>query len=159
MFIEFILGILKNCRYLRTISIVALILTLLITPFFRQIHSSIRTIATQGFLPPLATPKRYENIANTIAINTDKDDKISVFGNNVAIYLISDRNSSSMLIYQVPIAEAKKELFEIYKNDLTKNAPKMIIITRKYTANLIADFMDFIVKLGYKEIKKDIFMR
>ena len=154
VFMTFLLYELKDYKYLRLVSVSALILTLLITPFLKEIHSSLNTIATQKFLPILAIPKEHKEIIESISKYSDKNDKISVYGNEVVIYLMSDRLSASRLIYQIPITEYKKEWLEIYKADLAKELPKIIIKTNR--PNLILDLS----KIGnYKEVEKGIFVR
>lgn len=154
VFMAFVLCELKDCKYLRVVSVSTLILTLLISPFLKEIRSSLNTIATQKFLPILAIPKEYKETIESILKYSDKDDKISVYGNSVAIYLMSDRLSASRLIYQIPITKYKKEWFEIYMADLAKESPKIIIITTE------AKSMLDLSKIGnYKEIKKGIFVK
>lgn len=154
VFMAFLLRELKDCKYLRVVSVSTLILTLLISPFLKEIRSSLNAIATQKFLPILVIPKEYKKIIESILKYSDKNDKISVYGNIVAIYLMSDRLSASRLIYQIPIVEYKKEWFEIYMADLAKESPKIIIIT-KWAKSMLD-----LSKIGnYKEVENGIFVR
>ena len=159
-FIEFVLNELRDSKNLRAISISVLIFALIITPFYKAIRSSINIIATQEFLPQLIVPKRYLQINKVIEKYTDKNDKISVLGNEVVIYLISDRVSASRLIYQIPIADIKKEWREIFKNDLIKNAPKIIILAQNwFNETTLANAKNEILDLGYRELESGIFVR
>lgn len=154
VFMTFLLCELKDCKCLRAVSVSTLILTLLISPFLKEIRNSLNTIATQKFLPNLAIPKEHKETIESILKYSDKNDKISVYGNIVAIYLMSDRLSASRLIYQIPIVEYKKEWFEMYMADLAKESPKIIIVT-KWAKSMLD-----LSKIGnYKEVEKGIFVR
>lgn len=160
VFIEFILNELRDSKNLRAISISVLICALIITPFYKAIRSSINTIATQEFLPKLAVPKDYKTVIEAIEQHSGKNDKISVWGNDVVFYLISDRISASRLIYQLPIADIKKEWREIYKNDLIKNMPKIIILVQnRFDEIALTNAKNELFDLGYKELESGIFVR
>ncbi len=154
VFMIFLLRELKDYKYLRIVSVSTLILTLLISPFLKEIRSYLNIIATQKFLPILVIQKEHKETIESILKYSDKNDKISVYGNEVVIYLMSDRLSASRLIYQFPIVEYKKEWFEIYMTDLVKKSPKIIIIT-KWAKSMLD-----LSKIGnYKEVEKGIFVR
>lgn len=67
-------------------------------------------------------------LSNYIKDNTDKNDYITVFGNENQIYITSKCKSASRLTYQMPIINVSKQLEKEYFNDLKKNNPKYIVV-------------------------------
>ena len=65
--------------------------------------------------------------ADIVAQNTEKTDKISVCGNYDLIYVLSDRESSSMYSYQYPIIEHDSEIKNEYLNDILKLETEIIV--------------------------------
>ena len=66
-------------------------------------------------------------IAYDVISNTDEDDKITVFGNNNIIYLLSKRMSVSKYTYQFPILNVDKSIKKSYFTDLNEDKPKIIV--------------------------------
>lgn len=162
IFTESILQELKGCKSLRAISAITFILILLISPFLKEIRSSLNTIINGKFLAHLEVPERYKHIIVTISKYTNDSDKISVLGNDVAIYLMSDRMPINKFVYTMQPIEMRKEYFELYKKDLNEKLPKMVIIGPTYRDRVISKMFNEISslsKLGYIEVEKDIFVR
>ncbi len=67
-------------------------------------------------------------IIDEIVRRTDKQDRITVFGNENIIYLGSHRLPVSVYSYQSPIANVDNNIGEKFFLDLQQNKPKMVII-------------------------------
>lgn len=74
--------------------------------------------------------KEAKKISELIKQYTEEDDSISVFGNDVKIYLMTDRKSSSKYIYQTPPAYISKEVMEEYITQLEQEKPKVIVVKK-----------------------------
>ena len=70
-------------------------------------------------------------ISQYIKDNTNKDDFITVYGNENQIYLLSECRSASRLTYQMPIINVSKKLEREYFTDLEKNNPKYIVVEKE----------------------------
>ncbi len=67
-----------------------------------------------------------QKIVTYIQEHTEQDEQISVIGNKVSFYLLSDRPSASKYIYQTR-ADVSNEILEGYLNDLEQNRPQLLI--------------------------------
>ena len=67
-------------------------------------------------------------VAKIIQSMTTKTDKITVCGNDDAVYLLSNRKSASKYSYQFPIANINYEIWQEYFNDIKKLTAKVIVI-------------------------------
>lgn len=81
-----------------------------------------------------------KRIVEQINNNTDKNDKISVLGNNCLIYLLSNREATTKYPYQLPIANIDKNIQQEFMEQLEEEKPKMII-------NLMSGNGDFQTKI------------
>jgi len=71
----------------------------------------------------------YAGLSNLIAQHTTSSDKILVMGNDLAVYLFSNRESSSRYPFIYPIIEKDKKIEEYYFAEFKNNPlPKLIII-------------------------------
>jgi hypothetical protein len=70
------------------------------------------------------------NMGKFINDNTDADDTVSVFGNQCAVYLYTERNTASKFIYQYPLAEVDEAIGTKYVADIQKAKPALFIIPK-----------------------------
>ena len=87
--------------------------------------------------------------------NTNKNDRISVYGNSNYIYYLSDRLSASYYSYQSPIAFIDNNIFEEYIKDIKKEKPKIVVVIKKNDNS--KRLIKLLKKLGYEEIRKDVY--
>lgn len=71
---------------------------------------------------------KMQEIANVIKENTDTDDKITVCGNRNIIYLLAERESSSIYSYQYPIADVNPMIEKEYIDDIQRLTATIIIV-------------------------------
>jgi len=95
----------------------------------------------------------YKEIAEYIKKNTKETDKISVYGNKNALYLLSERYSASKYSYQVPLIEYDTEIFNNYVNDIIENKPKII-----YNSYNSSELENILIKYNYIETKDNLFI-
>ncbi len=95
------------------------------------------------------TDQHIKEITNIIVENTDKDDKISVYGNADIVYLKSRRLHATKYSYQFPISEVNKKIQKEYFEQLSKELPKIIIVNPWNNDELINNFLK---KYSYKLI-------
>jgi hypothetical protein len=86
-------------------------------------------------------------ITDFIKNNTDKDDKISVYGNWNIIYILSERLPASRYSYQEPINKINENITEEYFMDLNNSLPKYIVVKKE---SYDSDLCDFILKNNYE---------
>lgn len=86
-------------------------------------------------------------ITNFIKNNTEKNDKISVYGNWNIIYILSERESVSRYSYQIPINKINENIIEDYFIDLSEYLPKYIVVQKE---SYDSDLWDFILKNNYE---------
>ena len=70
-------------------------------------------------------------VSKYIKKNTNKNDKITVFGGKNNIYIISKRMPASKYTYQGPLIEVNSKIEEYYLSDLENNLPKMFVVTKE----------------------------
>ncbi|AZU63995.1 ArnT family glycosyltransferase [Neobacillus mesonae] len=68
-----------------------------------------------------------EKVVSYIQDHTQKDDRITVVGNKVSYFLLSDRRSASKYLYQAPIADISSQILHEYLQDIKTKKPKLII--------------------------------
>lgn len=66
---------------------------------------------------------------DVIQNNSNADETISVYGNNDLIYVLSDRVHATKYSYQFPIGTVYPPIMEEYRQGLSSEKPKLIIIT------------------------------
>ncbi len=90
------------------------------------------------------------DIRDAIINNSNKNDKILVYGNWNILYVISDRLSASTYSYQFPIMEISTDIQNEFYADINKNKPEIIVI--QYGYNFEERMKNFIAENKYKEI-------
>jgi hypothetical protein len=98
--------------------IICVIFNYYITRIAYEIYTDIRSTEKD----------KIAKICGIIDANTNKQDTITVFGNNCVLYFYSDRDSASKYIYQFPIADISRKVFLEYQNDIITGSPTLIII-------------------------------
>lgn len=95
-------------------------------------------------------------ITDFIKNNTDKDDKISVYGNWNIIYILSERLPASRYSYQEPINKINENITEEYFMDLNNSLPKYIVVKKE---SYDSDLCDFILKNNYELVwQSDLYL-
>ena len=91
-----------------------------------------------------------------IQLNSDTDDKISVYGNSNSIYLKSNRFSASRYSYQIPLINIDGSIHEKYLDDLKQNKPKLVVIVNnqfdKKSEKYKSDLLEFLKNNSYQNI-------
>lgn len=129
---------------------------LFLAPFAKNFKNSLNIISKNEFLPTLKVQKDYENLALLIEKYSSNNDKISVFWNEVVIYLLSNRLSASKYVYQSQLMLIDNKNFKAYLDDLKQKKPKIIYISKHSNKEQIATLK--LNELGYKEIKPNFFV-
>lgn len=88
----------------------------------------------------------YDNMINYIKNNTRDSDLITVYGNENAIYNLSNRFSASVYSFQ---PEYDPKIIDEYFLDLEKNEPKLIILTGDPTQRM----NEFLIIHNYKNVE------
>ncbi len=83
-----------------------------------------------------------QTIKDLVTTHSDKDDRITVYGNWDYIYLITNRLSASKYSYQYPISEVDSKRQEEYFADLEKNNPKLIVVQEGHHDEFIKNFIE-----------------
>ncbi len=86
-------------------------------------------------------------ITNFIKENTDKNNKISVYGNWNIIYILSERFPASRYSYQIPINKIDENITEYHFNELKEYLPKYIVVDKE---SYDSDLWDFILENNYE---------
>lgn len=138
--------------------LIILATTFFISPFYERAKHGlyiIKTTSAKEFLAPLQVQKSYKNLIENIQKYSNENETISVCGNELVIYLMSNRVSASKLTYQTqPILIQKERRLNEYKNDLAKNLPKVIVV-RPSSCRYATE----ILPKGYKEMQEGLFVR
>ena len=74
--------------------------------------------------------KELLTISKIIKKETNKNDKISVYGNNDFIYILSDRLHATKYSYQFPLIKVSKEIKKDYFKELNKEKPKIMVLQK-----------------------------
>lgn len=88
-------------------------------------------------------------ISDWICENTEKEDRITVYGNYNIFYVLSDRLSASRYSYQLPIGEVDKNILERYYAELRNRNPKVIVVRPD---ELTEEMEDFIAQFAYEQV-------
>ena len=140
------------------VSVIILATTFFISPFYERAKHGlyiIKPLPQNHFLAPLQVQKSHKDLIANIQKYSDENDTISVCGNEVVIYLMSDRVSASKFAYQNPPVFIQKELLNQYKSNLAEKLPKVIVIRSESACS----YADEILPKGYKEMQKGVFVR
>ncbi len=82
------------------------------------------------------------NLRDVISTNTNHEDKITVYGNNDLLYVVSDRVHATRYSYQYPIGDVNEEILDEYFEDLAKEPPKLIAVCPGHLDERIEKFID-----------------
>lgn len=110
-------------KFALMISGICIVMMLFDLSFYQFAVSFARIIASHE--PQTMTETR--EIAEIIKSNTSLDDTITVCGNRDLIYLLSERESSSIYSYQSPIADVNPAIKKEYLNDIKGLKAKIIV--------------------------------
>lgn len=132
---EYLQGIKANNNEIQLIVTIVLIVTFVTPNWLTMFFSGVVDMTNKEQAPYTS------DVVNYIETNTDKNDLISVFGNNNIIYNYSHRKSASKYSYQTPIIFVDKKIEKEYFNDLKKNKPKLII-----SCGVLDEYPDFAKK-------------
>lgn len=98
----------------------------------------------------------YDNLVEVVKVieeNTDRDDKILVYGNNAIVYLKANRRASQKYIYQYPIMDVDRKIKREFQNNINENKPKLIIARKDQSAKM-GDTLDNVLD-NYSELDID----
>ena len=62
--------------------------------------------------------------------NTDKNDSVLQIGNEINLYILSDRQYNGKYFYQLPVALYSEEITNEFLNELNNKLPVIIVDTR-----------------------------
>lgn len=98
-------------------------------------------------------------IAEIVAANSDKDDKIVVLGTNDIIYLLSDRMASSKYSYQVPILTINPDKKQEFITEIERLDTEIIVTdqsssVKSFIEDIIAEHYTLIRTYDQTEIYK-----
>lgn len=71
----------------------------------------------------------YSNIVEVIVDNSNENDNILIYGNDLNMYLKSNRYTTSKYPYQIPIIDINEDLKKEFFNQIELDKPKLIIIS------------------------------
>ena len=110
-------------------------------------------IATvQNDILPFINTKKGNNVSGIVDIikkNSQKNDKITIYGNFDAIYYEADRLPISKYSYQFPIGVVNPFLMDDYFAELNANNPKLVVIQTGYDDERMKEF---IANHNYKQL-------
>ncbi|MBO7451529.1 MAG: glycosyltransferase family 39 protein [Clostridiales bacterium] len=89
------------------------------------------------------------DIINIIEMNTDKDDKISVYGNWDLLYVTTNRAHATRYSYQFPVGQVMPEIMDEYFKSLKNEKPSIIVVQNGYYDE---DIQTFLEKNAYEMI-------
>lgn len=89
-------------------------------------------------------------VAEFIFENSDRDDKITVWGNWDIVYAVTERLSASKYSYQFPIDEVDDTIMDTYFRELQENLPKMVIGTGRPLGRMET----FLLENNYSVVKE-----
>ncbi|MCR4689328.1 MAG: glycosyltransferase family 39 protein [Saccharofermentans sp.] len=113
---------------------------ILIIPWF-EIFKSLRNDIVYHNMGVYNTySESYNDLIDYIDSNTSADDKISVYGNAVHIYLSSDRMSASRYEYNTR-KDVFPEIMDEYLNELDENNVRMVISRGEIEDEAMLEFM------------------
>lgn len=90
-------------------------------------------------------------VVNYIINNSEKDDRIIIWGNWNILYILSERMPASKFSYQVPIGQIDSSIMSEFFEEIQENLPQMIIVPPAYS--IAAEMDKFITSNGYGEVK------
>lgn len=104
--------------------------------------------------------QREREISNLVSSVTAEIDRISVCGNDNAIYLLSNRKSASKYSYQFPIASIDPKIWQEYYQDMKDLKAKVIVVLPgdretlpyKRIITIVDEYYTLIGKTGETEI-------
>lgn len=93
-------------------------------------------------------------VAKFIKQNSDEDSKITVFGNENIIYLLSERMPASKYSYQLPIGTVNPDIMDEYFYEIGENQPEFIVVCEQHQR--MYDFLlenEYSLEKEYSRIK------
>lgn len=133
-------------KYIKKVSfrlLINIIIVLLLTHPF--ILAGIQELRTNNF----SNDSTEENQLSTyIKANSTIDQEIIVVGNNVSVYLLSERKASSKYIYQYPISMISENIMNEFINEIHVSKPKLIILSFSQSEDSVYRFLDSLVEEG-----------
>ncbi len=81
-------------------------------------------------------------ISGIVSSLTNENEKISVYGNYNAIYVLSKRQHATMYSYQYPIGNINPQILDNYWKQLKKEEPNIIVVQKGKYDNRISTFLD-----------------
>lgn len=129
LFNEALSSVVKTSFYVKY----ELVLFLLLCCILGCIFFLTRSMFFAGYLNSLVNPLKNDyierkRISDIVKSVTEKDDKISVVGNENSLYLLSNRKSASKYSYQFPIVDAEYDIWKEYFNEIRKSSVKVIVL-------------------------------
>ncbi len=88
-------------------------------------------------------------VCRIVGEHTEKDDKISVYGNRDIIYILSSRMHATRYSYQIPVGNIMPELMDDYFRQLGEEQPPVILTAPGFMDERLNSFVQ---QYHYKEI-------
>ncbi len=88
-------------------------------------------------------------VCRIVGEHTEKDDKISVYGNWDIIYILSNRMHATRYSYQIPVGNIMPELMDDYFRQLGEEQPPVILTAPGFMDERLNSFVQ---QYHYKEI-------
>lgn len=109
----------------------ALILVIAFCPWRRPIYTALGYVHHFIHGIPRNDNSEYNIVARYVTSNTDKDDRITVFGNCDYIYVLSKRLPASKYSYQFPIGQVYPAIMDEFYGELDKFVPKLFVVNKQ----------------------------
>lgn len=135
----------KGSRDLFSVIIIIYIVSAIIYPAWidtlKKVPDSYRTRGEK---------ENYVNdMVNIITQNTNKDDKISVYGNWDMLYIASSRMHATKYSYQFSISKVSEEIANNYFDELQEEMPKIVVVEATHYDERMKNFLE---KNKYKQL-------
>ena len=86
--------------------------------------------------------ERVQTITNIIQEKTDKNDKISIYGNSNIYYVLSNRMHATKYSFQFPIGNVIPKIMDEYFEQLKCDKPKIIVVESKMYDTRIKNYIE-----------------
>ena len=105
---------------------------------------SATDVASKSMLDPekITLSEALDETVQCVKKNTNADDRITVYGNWDAVYVLSHRLSASEYSYQFPISQVNKSISEDYFAALDRELPKIVVVQVDYYDEKIESYIE-----------------
>lgn len=119
------IGKTDNCA-LTGFAVIFLVINAFLHPIARTALSIRECLISKGRVQGSAG-----ELIDVIVENTDPDDRISVYGKDDWIYVLSERMHATRYSYQYPISMVRPEIWDEYWEEMREEQPVLLVFTRQ----------------------------